>query len=56
MARGNAADPDADGNAIVAASDDDLDTGQGDTYYASRHTGATARYIIAATGGNPFRL
>ncbi|MFJ5229956.1 SGNH/GDSL hydrolase family protein [Kitasatospora sp. NPDC088391] len=48
--------PNADGAGIVAASHDGLDTGQGDKYYASRHTGATAWYVAAAKGGNPFRL
>ncbi|WP_052498801.1 ribosome-inactivating family protein [Streptomyces vietnamensis] len=48
--------PNNDGRAIVAASDDGLDTGQGDLYYASRHTGATAWYLLAGVGANPFRL
>ncbi|MFF0476517.1 endonuclease/exonuclease/phosphatase family protein [Streptomyces sp. NPDC004284] len=48
--------PNADGSGIVAASHDGLDTGQGDRYYASLHTGATAWYVIAAKGANPFRL
>ncbi|MEV7213615.1 hypothetical protein AB0O31_11055 [Kitasatospora cineracea] len=48
--------PNTDGKGIVAASGDGLDTGQGDHYYASLHTGATAWYLIAARGGNPFRL
>ncbi|MFJ8476394.1 aegerolysin family protein [Kitasatospora sp. NPDC094011] len=48
--------PNADSAGIVAASHDGLDTGQGDRYYASRHTGATAWYVAAAKGGNPFRL
>ncbi len=48
--------PNTDGNGIVAASSDGLVTGEGDTYYASLHTGATAWYLIAALGGNPFRL
>ncbi|WP_328966531.1 GDSL-type esterase/lipase family protein [Streptomyces sp. NBC_00239] len=48
--------PNADRAGIVAASHDGLDTGQGDRYYASRHTGATAWYVVAAKGGNPFRL
>jgi hypothetical protein len=45
-----------DGNGIVAASSDGLQTGFGDTYYASLHTGATAFYLLAAKGYNPFRL
>ncbi|MGW4383936.1 phosphatidylinositol-specific phospholipase C [Kitasatospora sp. NPDC004531] len=48
--------PNANGTGIVAASSDGLVTGQGDIYYASQHTGATAWYLIAARGGNPFRL
>ncbi|MFE6052765.1 phosphatidylinositol-specific phospholipase C [Kitasatospora sp. NPDC056446] len=48
--------PNADGKGIVAASRDGLDTGQGDLYYSSLHTGTTAWYLIAAQGGNPFRL
>ena len=48
--------PDGDGKGIVAASGDGLITGFGDTYYASLHTGATAFYIMAAKGYNPFRL
>ncbi|MFJ8433975.1 hypothetical protein ACIQ9P_22005 [Kitasatospora sp. NPDC094019] len=49
-------DPNTDGEGIVASSHDGLDTGQGDFYYTSLHTGATAWYLIAALGGNPFRL
>lgn len=48
--------PNADGKGIVAASSDGLDTGFGDLYYASLHTGATAWYLLAATGVNPFVL
>ncbi|MCX5195392.1 hypothetical protein OOK31_16030 [Streptomyces sp. NBC_00249] len=48
--------PNTDGRAIVAASSDGLTTGEGDIYYASRHTGATAWFLLAAQGGNPFRL
>jgi hypothetical protein len=45
-----------DGRGIPAASSDGLDTGFGDLYYASLHTGATAWYLLAALGSNPFRL
>jgi len=45
-----------DGRGIPAASSDGLDTGFGDLYYASLHTGATAWYLLAAQGWNPFRL
>ncbi|MFD7057389.1 Tat pathway signal sequence domain protein [Streptomyces mirabilis] len=48
--------PAGDGRGIPAASSDGLDTGFGDTYYASLHTGATAWYLLAALGHNPFRL
>ncbi|MEV7121708.1 ricin-type beta-trefoil lectin domain protein [Kitasatospora griseola] len=48
--------PNTDGNGIVAASHDGLTTGEGDIYYASLHTGATAWYLLAVQGGNPFRL
>jgi hypothetical protein len=48
--------PNQDGRGIVAASTDGLQTGFGDTYYASLHTGATAFYVMAAKGYNPFRL
>lgn len=48
--------PNADGRGIVAASSDGLLTGFGDTYSASLHTGATAFYLMAAKGYNPFRL
>lgn len=45
-----------DGRGIVASSSDGLDTGFGDLYYASLHTGATSWYLLAVTGDNPFRL
>ncbi|ADB33115.1 conserved hypothetical protein [Kribbella flavida DSM 17836] len=48
--------PNADGKGIVSASSDGLDTGFGDLYYAALHTGATAWYLLAATGANPFTL
>ncbi|GAA1148008.1 hypothetical protein F4556_000836 [Kitasatospora gansuensis] len=48
--------PNNDGRGIVAASSDGLNTGEGDIYYAALHTGATAWYLIAAQGGNPFVL
>jgi len=47
---------DGDGRGIVAASSDGLDTGFGDLYYSSLHTGATAWYLLALSGYNPFRL
>lgn len=48
--------PNGDGKGIVSASSDGLDTGFGDLYYASLHTGATAWYLLAVTRTNPFRL
>ncbi|QNA91576.1 MULTISPECIES: hypothetical protein [unclassified Microbacterium] len=48
--------PNGDGKGIVATSNDGLDSGFGDLYYASLHTGATAWYLLAASGANPFTL
>lgn len=48
--------PNGDGKGIVAASSDGLDTGFGDLYYSSLHTGATAWYLLALSGYNPFQL
>jgi hypothetical protein len=48
--------PNGDGKGIVATSTDGLDSGFGDLYYASLHTGATAWYLLAAASDNPFRL
>ncbi|MEV4669640.1 hypothetical protein [Microbacterium sp. LWO12-1.2] len=48
--------PNGDGRGIVATSTDGLDSGFGDLYYASLHTGTTAWYLLAAAGDNPFRL
>lgn len=45
-----------DGKGIVSASSDGLDTGFGDLYHSSLHTGATAWYLLAVTRTNPFRL
>ncbi|MEU1290507.1 hypothetical protein [Kitasatospora sp. NPDC005856] len=56
LARIQAGAPTGDGQGIVAASSDGLATGEGDIYYASLHTGATAWYLLAGQGGNPFRL
>ncbi|GAA2706539.1 hypothetical protein [Actinoplanes palleronii] len=44
------------GLGVPAASSDGLDTGFGDLYYASLHTGATAWFLLAALGANPFRM
>jgi hypothetical protein len=40
----------------LLASTNLMDTGFGYTYGPSKHIGATAWYLIAALGGNPFRL
>ena len=47
--------PNADGEGIVAASDE-LETGFGFQYFPSRHLGATAWYLLATLGMNPFAL
>ena len=46
--------PVAAGSGVVSASSP-LDTGFGFGYYPYRHTGATAWYLLAATGTNPLR-
>jgi len=48
--------PNTDGNGIVAASSDGLQTGFGDTYYASLHTGATSWFLLAAEQADPYIL
>jgi len=48
--------PNTDGLGIIAASKDGLSDCDGDFYYASLHTGATAWYILAADKVNPFSL
>ncbi|GAA2025424.1 hypothetical protein WDZ16_10210 [Pseudokineococcus marinus] len=48
--------PTGDGRGVVSASSDGLDSGFGDLYYASLHTGATAWYLLAAQRANPFQL
>jgi hypothetical protein len=46
--------PNADGLGIVAASKDGLGDCEGESYFASLHTGATAWYALAAAGVDPF--
>ena len=46
--------PNNDGLGIIAASKDGLSDCDGDFYYASLHTGATAWYILASEQINPF--
>ena len=48
--------PNGDGKGIVAASKNKLSDCDGDYYYSSLHTGATAWYILAARRVDPFRL
>jgi hypothetical protein len=48
--------PNADGDGIDAASKNGLRTGDGDSYYACLHVGATAWYALAALASNPLRL
>jgi hypothetical protein len=45
--------PHEDGLGIMAASKDGLTDCEGDSVYASLHTGTTAWYILAASGVNP---
>jgi uncharacterized protein YyaL (SSP411 family) len=47
--------PNADGYGIDAASKNRLRTGDGDSYFASLHVGATAWYALAALASNPLR-
>lgn len=49
-------EPNGDGKGITATSTDGLDSGFGDLYYASLHTGATAWFLLAEAGDNPFTL
>ena len=48
--------PHTDGQGIIAASKNRLSDCDGDYYYSSLHTGATAWYILAARRIDPFRL
>jgi len=48
--------PNNDGLGIIAASKDSLSDCDGDFYYASLHTGATAWYVLASQDVNPFVL
>jgi len=45
---------DSDGLGIIAASKNYLSDCEGEDYFASLHTGATAWYVLAAQGVNPF--
>lgn len=46
----------ADGMGIIAASRNGLGDCDGGSYFASLHTGATAWYLLAMMGANPFHL
>jgi hypothetical protein len=46
----------ADGLGIIAASKNGLSDCDGDKYYASLHTGATAWYLLALQDANPFHV
>jgi hypothetical protein len=48
--------PNNDGLGIDAASKNHLRTGDGGSYFAALHIGATTWYCIAAQTGNPFQL
>jgi hypothetical protein len=48
--------PNGDGLGVIAASKNGLSDCDGDKYFASLHVGATAWYILAASGANPFVL
>jgi hypothetical protein len=52
--RAQAHGPGTDGDGVIAASKDGLRDCDGDHYFASLHTGATAWYLLAAQGVNPF--
>ncbi|HLX88585.1 MAG TPA: hypothetical protein VKR22_09060, partial [Acidimicrobiales bacterium] len=56
VAHAQSAGPNTDGRGIIAASKDMLSDCDGDYYFASVHTGATAWYVLAASGVNPFSL
>jgi hypothetical protein len=43
-----------DGQGIIATSKDGLRTCEGERYFASLHTGATAWYLLALAGADPF--
>jgi len=48
--------PNSDGLGIIAASENGLSDCDGDKYFAALHVGATAWYVMAAVGSNPFAL
>jgi hypothetical protein len=54
VAHAQAAGPNTNGLGIIAASKDGLSDCDGDQYYASLHTGATAWYLLALRAADPF--
>jgi hypothetical protein len=54
VAHAQASAPHNDGLGIVAASKNGLRTCEGERFYASLHTGATAWYLLALLGADPF--
>lgn len=54
MARAQASGPHSDGMGVIAASKNGLRNCEGERYYASLHTGATAWYLLAPAAADPF--
>lgn len=54
VAHAQASGPNANGLGIIAASKNGLGDCDGDSYYASLHTGATSWYLLALQGADPF--
>jgi hypothetical protein len=54
IAHAQAAGKHGDGLGIIASSKNGLRTCEGERYYASLHTGATAWYLLALQAANPF--
>jgi hypothetical protein len=55
IAHAQSAGPHTDGMGIIASSKNGLRTCEGERYYASLHTGATAWYLLALQAADPFR-
>jgi hypothetical protein len=54
VAHAQAAGKHTDGRGVIAASKNGLSTCEGERYYASLHTGATAWYLLALQSADPF--
>jgi hypothetical protein len=54
LAHAQASGKHADGRGVIAASKNGLRTCEGERYYASLHTGATAWYLLALQAADPF--